>query len=134
MTRPDGWETRLSDCVEDTRSAPFVWGWRDCATWAFDVRRALTGQDAAAAWRGRYSTPLGAARMLRRLGVTSVEGLARLIMGAPLDAPELAQRGDLMLAGDEDALGVCIGPVGLFLAPQGMTPRPLSSCRLAWRV
>lgn len=129
--RRHGWEAVLHAAIADT--APFAWGSRDCATWAFDVRCALTGIDSAAEWRGRYSTARGAARMLRRLGVVSVEGLACRIMGPPIP-PQTAQRGDLVLAGDEDALGVCIGPHGLFLAPLGATLRPLSSCRAAWRV
>lgn len=129
--RKDGWEAALHAAIAD--AAPFAWGTRDCATWAFDIRRALTDIDAAAEWRGRYRSARGAARMLRRLGVTSVEALAGKIMGPPL-SPRLAQRGDLVLSGEDDALGVCIGAHGLFLAPQGVTRRPILTCRAAWRV
>lgn len=132
MTRVNGWEVQLAAAVEDARVAAFAWGVMDCATWAFDVRRALTGNDAAAAWRGRYSTSGGASRTLRRLGCRTPAELAQSILGEPLPTPLLAQRGDIVAT--EDALGVCIGQDCAFLAPAGLTLRPLTAVQLAWRV
>lgn len=131
--RLPGWEARLAEAVEAARGVPFVWGLHDCAIWAFDVRRALTGQDAAAAWRGRYRSARGARAVLRRrLGAASHAEAATAILGPPLAAPMLAQRGDIVLA--SDAFGVCLGRDCAFLAPEGLTFRVLTDIETAWRV
>lgn len=133
MTRIEGWEARLAEEIEAARGKPFVWGQHDCATWAFDVRRALTGQDAAAAWRGRYSSAKGAVRTLRLvLRAASHAEAATAILGPPLAHPLSAQRGDIVLA--DDAFGVCAGADCAFLAPEGFAFRPITEIDLAWRV
>jgi hypothetical protein len=132
--RLNGWELRLVEEVSAAQSKAFQWGVHDCATWAFDVRRALTGEDAAAAWRGKYKTEAGAARVLRKLKCKAVEDLAQSILGDPLPAVLLAQRGDILLGGAERALGVCVGSHGLFLQPNGLVSVPLKACFSAWRV
>ncbi len=132
-----GWEAALAAAVEDARARPFEWGVHDCATWAFDVRRALTGQDAAAAWRGRYSTAKGALRTLRLvLGAATHAEAATAILGAPLASPRQAQRGDIVLVemGDGDSFGVCLGAKAAFLGPQGLEFLPVAGCTHAWRV
>lgn len=47
---------------------PFAWGVRDCAMWAFDAVRHLTGQDPAPDLRGRYRTAMQALRLLKAQG------------------------------------------------------------------
>lgn len=129
-----GWETHLTRAIADARGQPFVWGRHDCATWAVDLRRALTGgPDHAAAWRGRYRTPRGAVRVMRSLGWSSLEDGARALFGAPLEGVLLAQRGDLTLGGEPEALGVCLGAEVAFVGPAGLVFVPLASCRMAWR-
>lgn len=131
--RVEGWEALLAAAIDDARARPFEWGVHDCAIWAFDVRRAMTGQDAAAAWRGRYSSAKGAVRTLRLvLGAASHAEAATAILGPPLDRPLMAQRGDIVLA--DDCFGVCAGAVCAFLAPEGLTFRPITEIDMAWRV
>lgn len=130
--RLPGWEGALTAEIERAAGLVFAWGRHDCATWAFDVRRRLTGHDAASEWRGRYGSAAGARRTLRRLGCGSVADLACRVMGDPLPSPLLAQRGDIVLA--EDALGVCDGPGGVFVAVAGLVRRDLISIERAWRV
>jgi hypothetical protein len=60
--------------------------------------------------------------------------LAGSILGEPLPAVLLAQRGDIVFGGAERALGVCIGSDALFLQPRGLVPLPLRACLRAWRV
>lgn len=129
--RLPGWEAELARQIERARDVPFRWGLHDCATWAFDVRLALTGQDAAVAWRGLYSTERGAARMLRRLGHDTLAGLCRAILGDPIQ-PLCAQRGDIVLA--DGAIGVCVGGAGVFVAREGFTSRPMGAAAMAWKV
>jgi hypothetical protein len=47
---------------------PFVYGRRDCALWACDFIQSQRGVDPGAAFRGRYKTRLGCARLLKRQG------------------------------------------------------------------
>ena len=134
MTRIPHWEQLFAAAITDARTRPFAWGSHDCATWAFDLRRDLTGgADHAALWRGRYRTPGGCQRMLRRLGWKTLEEGGRALMGDPLADRRLAQRGDLVLGGEPEAFGVCIGARAGFVSPEGLVTLPLSSCRLAWR-
>jgi hypothetical protein len=132
--RVSSWETVLAAAVDVARGRAFVWGTHDCATWAFDLRRDLTGgDDTAALWRGRYRTARGAALVLRRLGWTSMSGAGTALLGTPLANVRLAQRGDLVLSPDAASFGVCLGAQVAFLAPEGLTLRALTSCTLAWR-
>lgn len=129
-----GWENRLFASIEAARLHPFVWGHHDCATWAFDLRRDLIGgEDIAALWRSRYTTALGAQRVMQHLGWKTLDDMGRALLGGPLATPLLAQRGDILLGGDNPAFGVCVGARGAFLAPVGLTLLPLTSCRLGWR-
>jgi hypothetical protein len=137
MPRVENWERRLVQAIAAAQAQPFVWGQQDCATWTFDVRRALTGgPDHAALWRGRYHTALGSRRVLRLLGWPSLEAGARALLGDPRASPRLAQRGDLVLGGAPapapEAFGICIGAQAAFLSPEGLVTLPFSSLRLAW--
>lgn len=132
--RNEGWERRLADAIEAARARPFAWGVHDCATWAADVRRAITGDDLADAWRGRYRTAAGAARLLRRLGFGSLIEAATARLGPPLPSVLMARRGDVLADPGARALGVCVGAWGLFLTPDGLTERPLADCAMAWSV
>ena len=133
--RVANWISRLAARLEAARDTPFVWGQHDCATWAFDLRRDLTGgEDVAARWRGRYRTQMGAARVLRRLGWPSLEAAGRDLLGDPLPSPLLAQRGDMVLGGEDPAFGICIGAQAAFVAQEGLVRLPLDRCHLAWRV
>ncbi len=133
--RIPGWERRLAEAIEAARARPFAWGSHDCAIWAFDLRRDLTGgADVAALWRGRYRTALGAARMMRRLGWPSLEAAGRALLGEPVPSVHLARRGDLLLAGTGLGFGICLGARAAGIAPAGLTFAPLAACTLAWRI
>ena len=128
------WEQILAAALTQARAQPFIWGQNDCATWAFDLHRNLTGgPDHAALWRGRYSTPKGCERLRRKLGWNTLEEGGRSLLGEPLADPRLAQRGDLVLGCDPEAFGVVIGAKAAFVAPEGLVRVPLATCRLAWR-
>lgn len=134
-TRIPGWEHHLAEAIEAARTRPFAWGQHDCATWAFDLRRDLTGgEDVAVLWRGRYRTALGAERVMRRLGWPSFEAAGRALLGPPLPSVQLARRGDLVLAGSHPGFGICLGARAAGIAPEGLTFAPFAACALAWRV
>lgn len=105
MGRVPGWETRLYQATRELAARPFEWGKNDCALFCADVVLALTNTDYMARFRGRYSTEIGAARVIRS------EGFADLGDAAASMLPEIhvseAQRGDVAL---------CDGKYGPFLS------------------
>jgi hypothetical protein len=135
MTRVEHWERLLAAAIDTARAKPFVWGVHDCPTFAFETRMILTnGEDVAALWRGRYTTALGAARVMRRLGWASLEEMACALLGEPHQTVLLAQRGDLVLADTGLGFGICTGASAVGMAPEGLVTVPLTACRRAWRV
>jgi len=59
---------RVMEIAEEVMDRPWRWGEADCCTAACDVFAALTGVDAMASLRNRYSTDLGAYRHIVRAG------------------------------------------------------------------
>lgn len=136
--RVDNWPSLLSEFIERSLHAPFEWGKRDCCLFAADAVRAMTGEDYAAEFRGRYRTARGARQVLAAFG-----GVAGIMGRCGLEEinPLMAQRGDVVLVNTDagDALGVigmdgrvvCQGPDGLtFVKPDGLG---FGAAR-AWRV
>ncbi|WP_206431078.1 hypothetical protein [Sphingomonas sp. ABOLE] len=115
MTRLLDWEARLADYLASVADRPMAWGSHDCALHAAHAILALTGEDHATAYRGRYQTARGAARALRRQGHADVEAQFDVLF--PAIAPAFAQRGDIVQRGD--AVGVCIGAEALFVGEEG---------------
>ena len=134
MPRPPDWPHRLAAAIDAARATPFAWSQHDCPTFAFDCRRDLTGEDAAALWRGRYRTYLGGLQLMRRLGWASLAAMGDALLGAPLASPLLAQRGDIVLSADGRGFGVCTGAHAVGMAPAGLITLPLATCTRAWRV
>lgn len=136
MTRREDWPLRLNARLEAARDREFVWGEHDCALFAADVARDLTGVDHAAAFRGQYATAAGAARALRKHGRGTLRATAGAMLGAEIE-PLKAQRGDLLLwvqSERGETLGVCVGAQGAFAGPKGLVFIPVKDCVTAWRV
>ena len=135
MPRVDHWERLLTAAIDTARARPFVWGTHDCPTFAFETAMILTGgEDTASLWRGRYTTALGGARVMRRLGWASLEDMGRALLGEPRPTVLLAQRGDIVLADSGLGFGICTGASAVGMAPEGFVAVPLTSCRLAWPI
>ena len=135
MSRAPHWEHLLAAVIDTARTRPFIWGIHDCPTFAFETRMMLTGgEDIAALWRGRYTTALGGARVMRRLGWASLEAMGRALLGEPRAAVLLAQRGDVVLGDSGLGFGICTGARAIGMTPEGLVTVPLTSCRLAWSV
>ncbi|MBI3936759.1 MAG: hypothetical protein HY323_07260 [Betaproteobacteria bacterium] len=137
LHRSEGWEARLYAAVARARREPYVIGTHDCALFALDVVRELTGHDLGEAVRGRYDTEAGSLRLMRRLG----GGGLREAVNAVLDAEPVgwmeAQRGDVLLLVDArgvEHLGVCLGAEGAVLGPAGLDFLRLERFACAWRI
>lgn len=117
MTRVRDWPLRLEEAIERYQDGGFAWGERDCFTLPMDVAEALTGVDPWASER-TYTTEIGAARKLRRLGFADVsDAFAAKFQEI---APSLAQRGDIGVVLDADGAACGVIVLGAFVA--GMSP------------
>lgn len=130
MRLPD-WQSRLALFVEERRAVPFAWGSNDCAMFARDAVKAMTGRDPV----GKsllYSTAAGAASILKK---KSFERRLTGMFGEPVPR-KLAQRGDVVLAEVEGRvlLGICLSDCWAAPCETGLAMRPMSEVISAWRV
>ena len=132
-TRRDNWPNLLAQFIEARREQPFAWGSNDCCTFGADWVETCTGVDYALAWRGRYSSGLGAVRVLDEAG--GVEALVDAL-GLQRVAPQLAGRGDIVAqeTGRGMTLGICLGVSTAFVAKTGLVFGPIENVETAWRI
>ncbi len=124
--------------LDEAMRSPFVWGARDCLLWPADWVRLAVGRDPAAAFRGRYRTQLGAARILTRHG--GLVALAtRSMTAAGLDETTEPRSGDVGLvqvmtaAGPQPAGAIRTGARWSVLCAAGIAAGPFPTL-MAWRV
>ena len=68
---PD-WERRLARVVEHHLHLPGEWGASDCGMTVGEAIEAVTGVNPLAQFLGKYTTELGAARIMKRKGWTDM--------------------------------------------------------------
>lgn len=113
MRLPD-WEQRLVGYLTSVRDKPFRYGEHDCILHACAAAAAMTGEDKAANFRGRYSDREGAAAILRERGKGTL--IRTLNANFPRRPAAMARRGDIVwFAG---SAGVGMGSVGLFVGEE----------------
>jgi cell wall-associated NlpC family hydrolase len=133
MQRIKGWEQRLYAVTVQAMGAPHAWGQNDCVTFVADAVRELTGVDLGDGLRGTYDSPLGALRVMHKLGANNVGDLAALYM--PEVSPSQARRGDIILASDpHDFLAVCVGRTAVGPSAHGMLHIPMEQAVRAFKV
>lgn len=135
MTRYPDWRLRFDAFMTARLRTPFAWGSNDCALFAADCVREITGEDLAQGLRS-HRTATQAARVIRRHG-----GLAQIAARAlgPSCSVGDAVQGDIVLMpqphGQRELLSVCLGGDQV-AAPMahgmGLMPRELAL--QAWRV
>jgi hypothetical protein len=133
---PD-WPARLHEFVDGVKRSPFGWGGSDCLIgWAADAVLAMTGEDIAAPWRGKYKTARGAAGALKRAGFDNLaDGLATVLPEIHLSRARL---GDLAAIPDDGpfgwSLGIVNGETILVRGETAMGTVPLDRATRAFRV
>lgn len=135
MSRCHDWPEKLADFLAARAARPFLWGETDCALTIADWVLLATGVDPAADLRGRYRTPAGARRAIRRTGSADLLALADARLGAVIP-PLLAARGDIVALPGEDgpALGICIGADAVAMQTAGLVTTSMANVVRAWRV
>jgi hypothetical protein len=130
------WEDRLRTYLDRVNDEPFRWGRHDCALFAADCIRAMTGFDPGEAFRGRYDTKTGAAEALREFGAGTLLRTVVSWLGKSKSI-HLAQRGDIVMNADL-ACGICVGPYSYFVGEGpgqvGLIPVPTASLKYAFSV
>lgn len=134
MKRRTDWRTRLITYLVDVRARPFQPGQHDCALFAAGAVQAMTADDLAADWRGRYRTIRGGLRMLRAEGYADHVALADALL-QPC-AVAFAQAGDVAAVEVEGdlAFGIVQGASIYVLRPEGLATVDLLTATRAWRV
>lgn len=127
MRHPD-WEKRLVAVTEAHINTPLVWGQSDCLLTVADAIEAVTGEDPAAAVRGKYKSKVGAYKLIKKQGFSDLVGV--FTDRYELVPVALAARGDAGIfvneAGDQTAGYFCEygfavkGEEGLRLLPRMM--------------
>lgn len=112
MTRLPDWEDRLHAYLLTRTGLAHVFGTNDCCLFGADEVEAITGEDIAAEFRGRYTTELGAVRALRRYGAGSIA--ATIDTKLPRVESAFARRGDLAMV--NDIVGIVIGADAIFIS------------------
>lgn len=137
LTRYADWRARLSACVEARRRAPFSWSDRNCGLFVADCILAMTGADPAAAFRGSFTTAIGARRALGRAGYPSLHDFAATLL--PAAHPSAARVGDVMwFAGatgtHQESVGVVVGERVMVYRDDGLGSLPLTAGARAFLV
>lgn len=134
MSRLPDWRARLVSYLAQAQREPFNPGRHDCALFAAGAVAAMTGQDYAAPYRGRYTTLRGGVRVLRREGFEDHIALAAHHL--PARPVSFARPGDLAVVPTEDgpALGVVQGAGVFVLSPAGVALVPLTAADKAFGV
>lgn len=120
LQRIPTWRTALHETVEAHRRVPFAWGQHDCALFAADCIKAMTGLDLATGFRGSYHSASGAQRALKRAGYADLVALAANFFEET--TPMMAGAGDIAAFETPDgwALGVVVGERVTVLGPDGL--------------
>ncbi len=138
MKRYPNWPQILETEIARAARRRFAWGKWDCALFAANVVRAMTGEDPAKAYRGRYKTEVGSRRALKRYGGGTLRRATTRALGAPLASVKKAQRGDVVLF--KTLSGQTLGIVDLdginavAMDHLGVGRRPLREAVAAWRI
>lgn len=136
MRRKQRWPSILAEQIEAARDKPFAWGSHDCALWAADVVRAMTGEDIAAAYRGAYDDERSAREAMLRIDGGGLRAIGNRAFGPALNNVAMAQRGDVALVDVDgrEAAGIVAGPRVAVPGPDGLQFAPLDSIVAAWAV
>ena len=98
------WLKEVSTYISSCKNTSFEWGRFDCCLFAADCCQLVSARDPAALYRGRYTTELGAKRVLASEHGSLAAAFGALYSEVP---PAMAQRGDVVLF--ESDLGLTAG-------------------------
>lgn len=135
--RFENWPEMLQEQIKHAKLKSFEWGKFDCCLFAADTVYAMTGVDPVAEFRGRYSTRIGAAKLIKAAG--GFEAMITAVLGPPKSILKVS-RGDVVLGEVSSlehlgpVLGVCEGGVSWFVGEEGLIAIPTKCCTKSWGI
>lgn len=137
LHRLDTWRERLAAEMDRQRREPFAWGKHDCAIgFAAAIVEALTGKDLARGYRGKYTSPRGALRLLRDAGAETLGDFAA--MKLPEIHPAFANVGDLGVIAADGPIGEAFAMIDasglIVMTEDGHGRRPRADLLRAFKV
>lgn len=149
LTRKQHWATRaFHDFLLARAKMPFAWGSNDCALFAADAVRAITGTDIATDFREKYSDKAGAFALIKSVTGNGADPATAVGDAAAWCAtqaglverefPLMAQRGDLVVM--EDAGQLIAGVIHLngrhavSVSEAGLVRVSIQKVTRAWQV
>lgn len=135
MVRYHDWRTRLHAYLAQNAGRSFQPGVFDCSLFSADCLLAMTGEDPAADYRGKYTTVAQGLALLQADGYADQEAFvdAHFIETSRF----YARAGDLAVVDQrgQTGVGVVTGPsISVVTLGRGIGQVPLSSARRAFRV
>lgn len=111
MTRLSDWETALGRYLGSVEREPFAFGTHDCALFSANAVLAMTGEDPASEFRGKYRSQAGAVRAVRQAGYDDLAA----VMDTKFPTVEIgyAKRGDVVM--HDGSLGIVMGGFAVFV-------------------
>lgn len=137
MARVSNWPAVLLDFLEEKRTQHFNWQNNNCCLFACDWIKRLTGIDPAVGLRKRIKSEEDAKAILAEFGGVEQIAADRCALHLWPEVPVLyALRGDIamIMTPEGPALGVVAGKVIAHAGPNGVTYRPLTDGKRAWRI
>ena len=132
--KKQNWVIDLAQFIESRRFVPFKWHDNDCCTFVADAILLITGTDAAAPYRNKYTTAVGAVRALKKYGDGTIEGaLSNCFPEIPVS--EMG-RGDAALVhvNNQPAASLCMGNKLWIVSDNGLITLAKSEAVKSWRV
>jgi hypothetical protein len=137
LYRKQNWHNGLFELIRSRRDAPFEWGKNDCTLFAADCVEAITGVDLAADYRDKYSSEVGAYKLLKKEFEGDIGRAVERFLGEGIP-PLRARRGDIVLIDSgrplSPALAMCEGRYVVAPGPHGLAFQELSKALKAWRI
>ncbi|MCE7638393.1 hypothetical protein LZT07_13795 [Vibrio fluvialis] len=129
----------LNAFIKNYQDRTFETGVNDCALFASDWAKTLTGLDLATRFRGKYRSDLGSARLIKKLGYRGLEDLVCSELdriGHRLENPLQAERGDIAwVQGPTEKVCGIVGGTGVFvLGLNGLVSLPVTKVLRAWSI
>lgn len=145
LTRLPYWDTRfLHSYLLAHANDPFKWGSHDCCLFAANAIQSFTNVDIASDFRGKYTTQLGALKLVKSVtstGITPQDAVAYCAKKNDMAAyayPLQAQRGDLVvITNGADVIGGIVDINGrhvISVSATGLVRLPITKIVKAWKV
>lgn len=134
MNRLNNWRSRIQDLIDARENLSFEYGVNDCALFGADIVEAITGEDHAKEFRGKYKTKIGGLRAIRKAGYADqIEFVEKNFKEIP---NAFASFGDIGFIQTNDGLAICLicGNVVLSLGDTGLVRSNIFSVVKSFRV